>query len=93
MSNLFASVKLDNQMKKSHVVSFLAASIFSLTARAAAPTYPTSFDCSMAKSDSEQLICENEDLAAKDVRLAELIKKARTVAVDQVAFKEWARNE
>ncbi|MEX3924490.1 lysozyme inhibitor LprI family protein [Paraburkholderia sp. BR10936] len=61
-------------------------------AQPATPTFPTSFDCSKAKSDSEHLICENSDLAAKDVRLAGLIKKARTVAADQAAFKEWARN-
>lgn len=84
-------------MKK--IIAFLgiaAAFAFSATsvhAQSAAPTFPTSFDCSKAKSDSEHLICENGDLAAKDVRLAGLIKKARTVAVDQAAFREWARNE
>jgi uncharacterized protein len=71
----------------------LAVAAASAHSQSAAPTYPTSFDCSRAKSDSEHLICENGDLAAKDVRLADLIKKARTVAVDPAAFKEWARNE
>lgn len=70
-----------------------ALSATSAHAQSAAPTYPTSFDCSKAKSDSEHLICENEDLAEKDLRLADLIKKARTAAVDQAAFRQWARNE
>ncbi|MFC0572400.1 hypothetical protein [Paraburkholderia solisilvae] len=80
-------------MKKTVLAVALAMTTASAHAQSAAQTYPTSFDCSKAKSDSEHLICENEDLAAKDVRLADLIKKARTVAADQPAFKEWARNE
>jgi uncharacterized protein len=54
-------------------------------------TYTTSFDCSKAKSDSEHLICENADLAEKDVQLAEVVKQASAHATDQAAFKDGLR--
>lgn len=54
-------------------------------------TYTTSFDCGKAKSDSEHLVCENEDLAEKDVQLANLVAKARDSATDQDEFRDGLR--
>ena len=54
-------------------------------------TYTTSFDCGKAKSDSEHLVCENEDLAEKDVQLANLVAKARDSATDQDKFRDGLR--
>ena len=58
---------------------------------AAPATYTTSFDCSKAKSDSEHLICEDSELAARDVHLAEVVKSAKAAATDRAAFKDHLR--
>jgi len=58
-----------------------------------AATYPTSFDCAKARSDSEHLVCGDAELAADDVELAALYAKAKAVATDQSAFKEHVRQK
>lgn len=58
-----------------------------------AATYPTSFDCAKARSDSEHLVCGDAELAADDVELAALYTKAKAVATDQGAFKEHVRQQ
>jgi uncharacterized protein len=63
-------------------------------AEASAP----SFDCALARSPSEHLICADPELAAVDVDLAALYKKAKGLAQDKAAFtrtnqSEWQRRE
>ncbi|AIY40561.1 serine protease [Collimonas arenae] len=57
------------------------------------PTFQTSFNCAKARSDAEQLICGDQELAADDIELAGAFAKAKAAAVDQVAFKERSRKE
>ncbi|MBR8458433.1 DUF4236 domain-containing protein [Burkholderia dolosa] len=61
------------------------------TTAAVSPTYPTSFDCSRARSDAEHLICSDATLAAADVELAAAYTKAKAAVTDQVAFRERTR--
>jgi len=61
------------------------------TTAALSPTYPTSFDCSQARSDAEHLICSDAMLAAADVELATAYAKARAAVTDQAAFRERTR--
>jgi len=58
-----------------------------------APPIKTSFDCAKARSDAEHLICNDEQLAAADVDLANLFASAKAAATDQVAFKEHTREQ
>jgi len=46
------------------------------------PTFPTSFDCAQARGLALRLICTNPNLAAQDVQLASLYRRARANAVD-----------
>ena len=46
------------------------------------PTFPTSFDCTQARRLALRLICTNPNLAAQDVQLAALYRRARENAVD-----------
>ncbi|HDR9188152.1 hypothetical protein VI03_16665 [Burkholderia vietnamiensis] len=55
------------------------------------PTYPTSFNCSQARSDAERLICSDPILAAADVELAATYTKAKAAVTDQAAFRERTR--
>ncbi|QCP47914.1 tetratricopeptide repeat protein [Trinickia violacea] len=57
------------------------------------PAIRTSFDCTKARSDAEHLICNDAQLAAADVDLANLFASAKAVAADQVAFKEHTREQ
>jgi uncharacterized protein len=55
------------------------------------PAIKTSFDCAKARSDAEHLICNDTELAAADVELANLLASAKVTVTDQAAFKEHAR--
>jgi hypothetical protein len=46
------------------------------------PTFPTSFDCTQARRLALRLICTNPNLAAQDVQLAALYRRARENAID-----------
>jgi len=57
-----------------------------------------SFDCTKARSQAEQLICADPELAALDADLCTLYEKAKTAAPDKAAFArqnraEWKRRE
>ena len=57
-----------------------------------------SFDCALAKSAAELLICSDTDLAREDRELAVLYDQAKALAPDKVAFArqnvaEWHRRE
>ncbi|MCH4246285.1 MAG: DnaJ domain-containing protein [Acinetobacter populi] len=60
---------------------------------ASSMTYPTSFDCSKAKSIPEQLICTNADLAASDRELAILVQQAKSAVTDKKAFTQRIRRQ
>lgn len=49
---------------------------------------PPSFDCSKAKSTSENLICDDAELSALDSNLSQLHKEAKALVVDQKAFQQ-----
>ena len=49
---------------------------------AAPPVFQTSFDCGQAKSLALKMICADPNLAAQDVQLAALYRRARANAVD-----------
>jgi uncharacterized protein YecT (DUF1311 family) len=51
-------------------------------AAAPPPTFPTSFDCTQARRLALRMICANPNLAAQDMQLAALYRRARTNAVD-----------
>lgn len=53
----------------------------------------TSFDCAKARSDAEHLICNDVQLAAADVELANLFAGAKAAVTDPNAFKEHAREQ
>jgi uncharacterized protein len=57
------------------------------------PAITTSFDCTKARSDAEHLICNDAQLAAADVDLANLFASAKAAAADQIAFKEHTREQ
>lgn len=71
MPNLFASVKLGDQMKKSLVVSFLAASAFSIAAHAATPTKadPVKQCFDHAQDQEQQARCYDAAIAVQKKRL------------------------
>ncbi|MGI4815868.1 MAG: OB-fold protein [Janthinobacterium lividum] len=52
-----------------------------------------SFDCAVAKSVAEQLICGDDQLAALDRDLDVVYRRAKAAAIDQSAFKESVRQE
>ena len=56
-------------------------------------TYPASFDCNEAKSLTENLICNNEDLAIADLELASLLKQAKTTVTDKKALNNRVRKQ
>lgn len=56
-------------------------------------TYPTSFDCSQAKSIPENLICRDPKLAEADLQLARLINHAKLIAADKEVLTERLRNQ
>ena len=51
-------------------------------AATAPPVFQTSFDCGQAKSLALKMICADPNLAAQDVQLAALYRRARANAVD-----------
>lgn len=57
-----------------------------------------SFDCDRARSDVEKLICDDDELAALDVRMAKAFAQALAVAPAyavpelKTAQKTWKRN-
>lgn len=53
--------------------------------------YKASFDCSKARSDAEQLICGDAELAAADVELATVYAQAKAAVSDQAAFRDRTR--
>jgi len=59
----------------------------------APPVFATSFDCSQAKGLALRIICSNENLAAQDVQLANLYRRARANAIDSSQLfdqqQEW----
>ncbi|WP_206002620.1 lysozyme inhibitor LprI family protein [Paraburkholderia antibiotica] len=55
--------------------------------------YPTSFDCSKARSTAEHLICTDPELASDDRELATIFLQAKAAVTDQAAFKERTRRE
>ncbi|HEY4275197.1 MAG TPA: hypothetical protein VGM68_06920 [Rhizomicrobium sp.] len=63
-----------------------------LAARAAGPgdtpPFKTSFDCTKAKSDLLQMVCNDRDLAALDVQTDALLKRARAKATAPDAVNE-----
>ena len=56
-------------------------------------TYPTSFDCSKARSIPENLICNNAELAAADLELAKSVEQARIMVADKKAFTQRLRKQ
>lgn len=58
---------------------------------AAPTTYQTSFDCSKARSTSEQLICQDAELAELDRTTADIFQQAKASATDQKEFAQMAR--
>lgn len=56
-------------------------------------TYATSFDCNKAKSITENLICNNEDLAMADLEIASLLKQAKTTITDKKALNNRVRKQ
>lgn len=57
-----------------------------------------SFDCSKARSTTEKLICDDEDLARQDRELGRIHSRAKQAAADPRAFQresdaEWAQRE
>lgn len=52
-----------------------------------------SFDCSIAQTAVEKLICSDADLARQDREVRELFLLARNAAADKTAFTESARSE
>jgi len=46
------------------------------------PTFQTSFDCAQARGFALRMICTNPNLAAQDVQLAAMYRRARANAVD-----------
>jgi uncharacterized protein len=62
-------------MKASAITVILGLALLAGPAPAFAQSGPT-FDCSNAKHEIEQLICQDEELAAKDRKLAEVYKQA-----------------
>lgn len=59
----------------------------------APPVFATSFDCSQAKRLALRIICSNENLAAQDMQLANLYRRARANAIDSSQLfdqqQEW----
>ncbi len=57
------------------------------------PTYPTSFDCTQATRLVLRMICSDPNLAAQDMQLAALYRRARANAVDSSQLfdqqQEW----
>jgi len=47
------------------------------------PTAHPSFDCAAARNEAERLICSDDDLAARDLELARLYRRARDHAADE----------
>jgi hypothetical protein len=56
-------------------------------------TLQTSFDCAKARSDAENLICHDPELAADDVELSAIFAKAKAAVSDQAALRERSRKE
>ncbi|SDR55275.1 hypothetical protein SAMN05443245_7645 [Paraburkholderia fungorum] len=56
-------------------------------------TYPTSFDCTKARSIPENLICHDPELAADDVELSAIYQQAKAAAYDQKAFADRTRKQ
>lgn len=56
-------------------------------------TYVTSFDCNKAKSITEKLICNNEDLAMADLEIANLLKHATIAVTDKKALSNRIRKQ
>jgi hypothetical protein len=57
------------------------------------PTYPTSFDCNQAQRLALRMICSDPNLAAQDMQLAALYRRARANAIDSSQLfdqqQEW----
>lgn len=56
-------------------------------------TYAASFDCNKAKSITENLICNNEELSIADIENSNLLKSASLVVTDKKAFRERVRKQ
>jgi len=56
-------------------------------------TYPTSFDCTKARSIPENLICHDSELAAYDVELGAIYERAKAAAYDKKAFSARTRKQ
>ncbi|SUA81643.1 Uncharacterized protein conserved in bacteria, putative lipoprotein [Pandoraea pnomenusa] len=65
----------------------------SATPESIGTTYPTSFDCTKARSIPEYLICHDPELAAADVELAGIYQQAKTAAYDKQAFADRTRKQ
>lgn len=57
-----------------------------VASEAVIPAIQTSFDCSKAKSISENLICNNPSLAEADLQLAQVLAQAKIHANDKKAL-------
>jgi hypothetical protein len=59
----------------------------------APPLFATSFDCTQARRLALRIICSNENLAAQDMQLASLYRRARANAIDSSQLfdqqQEW----
>ncbi|CAB3645500.1 lysozyme inhibitor LprI family protein [Paraburkholderia rhynchosiae] len=77
-------------MKKTSIAAMIALASVGVHAQTAAPTYQTSFDCSKAVSYSEHAICEDADLAARDLAYWGEFQSARKAVADKKAFHDHA---
>lgn len=55
--------------------------------------YPTSFDCTKAKSKNQKLICKNPELARLDLELSSLLKQAKASVTDVNALNQRIKRQ
>jgi uncharacterized protein len=93
LTNVRAEVESNRTALTRQGLSKAAGVNVSAPAEQKTPTIKTSFDCAKARSDAEHFICNDAQLAAADVDLANLFASAKAAATDQVAFKEHIREQ
>ncbi|MGF6965737.1 uncharacterized protein OKW43_002765 [Paraburkholderia sp. WC7.3g] len=88
-----AEVESNRAALRQQGLSMAASANASVPVEQNTPAIKTSFDCAKARSDAERLICNDAELAAANVELANLFASAKATVTDQDAFKEHAREQ
>lgn len=83
--------EIDNSLA-SEIDDYLASEVV-VASEAVIPAIQTSFDCSKAKSISENLICNNPSLAEADLQLAQVLAQAKIHANDKKALTNRVRKQ